>query len=468
MSDDKNPERGLITSLIENENVEEFYQDINADWFFHVETRRAWAILDQHWHDHRETISRELLLEYLPGFTFEHWTSSTPAIIEVVRNNWITNRMVAIHEEAAEEALDDPSDALSEAIAALTQLQARVDKTSSSIDIASTAQNSRDRYEIRKANDGQVGLPWPWAPMQDATLGAPDGSYNVIYARPKNAKTFLGLIICAHWHEHFDRRVLICSREMPAEQLQDRIICIRARVDYKKFRLGQLSKSEERAFFDACDDIEEQGNIWVENIDAYGAAAANQIFTLGEKHGLRPGDVVLADGMYFFAKDSDWSSMRSFSQGFKQGLLRTKYVGIGTTQGNQNTKFDIDSDAGREVGLGDAPIMDCDMSMKVKLDKADKHILCMVNNTREGDVTMFTIHAKFCHDFTLKASDNPEEPKAAPTQKGRLVGRKETKPKPLTIVKGGKKAKRPIGGKGKKPAAVIGGKKQKRRVIGRK
>jgi len=416
----ENPERGLITTIIDNEAADEVTAYVKTQWFFDPECRQAWNIIAAHYQDHRETISRALLREQLPGFTFEHWSDSHEAMLKTVQERYIRNRAIDIAEEAAIELEGDPRAALSELVADLTRLQASIVRDAGA-DIAATVHDAKDRYHYRKDNKGSLGLPWPWPPLQRTTNGAHNGSYNLIYARAKQMKSWVAMVILKHWIYHHHRRVIAVSREMGKDQIQDRWLCLWAGVDYNRFRSGDLEPTEEEMMSDAADAIEEVGSFYVESIEGYGAAAAAELDALCEQYELEEGDVVWVDGAYFFAEDSNWQSFRSFSQGFKQVLLRRNLVGLITSQGNRQVSSKLDSDAGAEMGLGDAPIQDCDLAMKLKLFPEEKHLLVLVNTLREGVPCQFTIHARPCVDFGLKFSEAPDLDDQ-PKRKGRVVG----------------------------------------------
>ena len=116
------PERGLVTSIIDADFMEEAVELVDDGWFFDADARHAWSIAKAHWDTHRETISRELLLEQFPAFTFEVYSAKPLALIRIVENRFLRNRFLAITEEAGEE--DDIRGMLATAVTGLTEVQA--------------------------------------------------------------------------------------------------------------------------------------------------------------------------------------------------------------------------------------------------------------------------------------------------------------------------------------------------------
>lgn len=414
-----NPERGLITAIIDNEEASDWVAFVRTEWFFDPETRRAWNIISSHYQDHRETITRPLLREQLPGFTFEHWSGSVEAMAEAVQERYIRNRAIDIAERWTDELEGDPRVALASMVGELASLQAAIVREEGA-DIAATVHDSVDRYHYRKEHKGELGLPWPWAPLQKSTNGAKNGSYNLIYARAKQMKTYVAMVILRHWVYHHHRKCIAVSREMGKEEVQDRWLCLWAGVDSARFDSGELTEHEEQLIADAADAVEEVGHFYVESVEGYGTAAVAEIDALCEQYELEAGDILWIDGGYFFAENSDWTNFRSFSQSLRQLLLRRKVILLMTTQSNRAQTNKLDSDAGAEVGLGDAPIQDCTLAMKLKLFPQEQHMLVMVNTVRDGMPCQFTINAKPCTDFTLKFSEAPDLDDKQP--KGRVIG----------------------------------------------
>jgi len=178
--------------------------------------------------------------------------------------------------------------------------------------------------------------------------------------------------------------------------------------------------------YDARDAIEEMGGFHVVNVQGHGSSAARQIFLLAEQLGLTEGDVVVVDGMYFFAgEQQDWSMFKGFSQGLKTGAIDRKLVLVATSQGNRNFSMKKGADDAAGMGMGDAPLQDCDAAVKLKLHEDDGEIRMVLSTLREGKPCEWSANARPANDFALAASSEPEQdakdstPKAAPTAKVR-------------------------------------------------
>lgn len=401
-------EQLLLCSLVGNAEVGEFQERIKEHWFADEECRQVWRLMRSYYMEHRETIPRDVLHANRPGFQFVLGADSVEGVVNTVRNRWIERSAQDIIDEA-EIDYENPELGITTTIAELTTLRATID-SSTGVDIARTIRTARGRYEDRKACGGKIGLEWAWAPLQEATFGAHYGSYTIWYARPKNCKTFVLLYQLIEWKAIYNRKILLINRELSVDQVQDRVICLLAQIDYNDFKRGALS-AEAMSCYDAAEEMfESWGNFIVEAIDTDGKEAAIDVDALCEKYGLEEGDVCAIDGMYFYAEGSDWKSMQAFSKGIQKVFRRRKVVGLATTQGNRNQGKN-DMDAGQEMGLGDGPIQDCDLAIRVGYNDEEKDITMAIRAVRDGVMASWVIHAKFCTDFTLKYS-NAYVPKA--------------------------------------------------------
>lgn len=122
------------------------------------------------------------------------------------------------------------------------------------------------RYMEAKARDGGLlGFSSPWPSRDKASLGLQPGEVTVLLAKRKSGKTWLLL----KWVEHIwtsikkngepelgpGESILIVSMEMPVWQVLRRLFAIRQKLDYEKFRSGQLDPAEEKRFVDWCDSM---------------------------------------------------------------------------------------------------------------------------------------------------------------------------------------------------------------------
>lgn len=122
------------------------------------------------------------------------------------------------------------------------------------------------RYMEAKARDGGLlGYSSPWPSRDKQSLGLQPGEVTVLLAKRKTGKTWLLL----KWVEHIwmardkagkpelgpGESILVVSMEMPVWQVLRRLFAIRQKLDYEKFRSGQLDPVEEKRFVDWCEEM---------------------------------------------------------------------------------------------------------------------------------------------------------------------------------------------------------------------
>jgi replicative DNA helicase len=409
-----------VSSIIVNEEVGEYAAKLQSKWLSHEPARRAWSVATSYYQAHRECVPKELVRAEVPSFKFKSGSGSVDGVLESLQTRHLRSKVEDIYEDEVT-CMEDPIESLPVLISNLTALQAGIQRGEAS-DLSETIDDSIDRYKYRRDNKGSLGLPWYWEPLQRETNGAQLGEYVVIYARPKQQKTFVLLKSVQHWVKYCHRRAVIITREMTKDQLQDRMICLWAEVDHAQFRKGSLTDPELRKLEKAAAEIKTSGKMIIETVETYGAEAAAEVSALCDQYGLEEGDILCVDGLDWFAYESDYKSLRAFSQGLKKIAVGGKISGkkrslvvIATGQANQNLKRDQHADAGKEMSGGDGPIRDCDIALKLQLNKEDSEIQVDISAIREGDSIRFTINAIPCTDYSVKFSDSPDEDSKTPT-----------------------------------------------------
>lgn len=93
----------------------------------------------------------------------------------------------------------------------------------------------------------EKGLITGYTILDDLTLGFHRGELTILAARPAVGKTAICLNIAERVAERHKRAVAIFSLEMNSDQLLQRMMCGRARVDMQRFRAGHLNTDEKKA-----------------------------------------------------------------------------------------------------------------------------------------------------------------------------------------------------------------------------
>ncbi len=102
-------------------------------------------------------------------------------------------------------------------------------------------------------NKGAItGLPTSYKKFDEMTSGMHPSEMIVIAARPSMGKTALAMNIAEHVAVDHNTPVGIFSLEMSSQQLVQRLLCSRARVNMQKIRNGFLDKKDNQNLFKAA------------------------------------------------------------------------------------------------------------------------------------------------------------------------------------------------------------------------
>src|SRR5690606_25484689 len=102
-----------------------------------------------------------------------------------------------------------------------------------------------DSIEKLYRSKGELsGLPTGFSKLDQMTSGLHPGEMFVIAARPSMGKTALAMNIAEHVAIDRGKAVGVFSLEMSSQQLVQRLLCSRARVNLARVRDGFLSKHD--------------------------------------------------------------------------------------------------------------------------------------------------------------------------------------------------------------------------------
>lgn len=119
------------------------------------------------------------------------------------------------------------------------------------------AMESIDLLYKNRTHGGVTGLPTGFPELDRMTSGMHGGEMIVIAARPSMGKTALAMNIAEHVAVDAGRAVAIFSLEMSTQQLVQRLLCSRARVNLQKIRDGFLSREDVMNLTKAANQMKE-------------------------------------------------------------------------------------------------------------------------------------------------------------------------------------------------------------------
>jgi replicative DNA helicase len=109
------------------------------------------------------------------------------------------------------------------------------------------------RIEQREKGEHKVaGVDSGFPGIDELTGGLHDGELIIIAARPSMGKTAFALNLAEYAATHLKVATLVCSLEMSAIELADRLLCSSARVDSHRLRNGRATIEERKKLIEAA------------------------------------------------------------------------------------------------------------------------------------------------------------------------------------------------------------------------
>ena len=181
-----------------------------------------------------------------------------------------------------------------------------------------------------------TGEPTGFYKLDEITCGLQPSELIIIAARPSMGKTALGLNIAEHLAIVENRPVLFFSLEMSRQQLAQRVLCSRARVDSQRLRRGMLSRRELDELQRAANDLTHKP-LYVDDVSSLTIlelrARARMMF---RRHGIRAIFVDYLQLMHSPNSESRQVEVAGISRGLKALAKELDVPVIAMAQLNRN------------------------------------------------------------------------------------------------------------------------------------
>lgn len=166
---------------------------------------------------------------------------------EIIREKYLLRRVISVCTEYAARSYEEQGDVkmlLDDVEANVLKIgEERVSTTMPTMkDMVNKAITSIE--ELVKNKGGITGLSTGFRALDNLTSGLHEGEMFVIAARPSMGKTALAMNIAEHVALDAGKPVAVFSLEMSSQQLVQRLLCSRARVNSSKLRDGFIGKQE--------------------------------------------------------------------------------------------------------------------------------------------------------------------------------------------------------------------------------
>lgn len=426
---------------------------VTENFFFSPECRQIFLYLKTHFHakpTFGSVPSFQLISQIFPGFQYTPSSDSLDTLLDQLRlmkmgieaRDW-GEKILKLAEHNPRKA----AEALREAAAEMSSHH----ETTNDLLLSDAHDILLNDYNTVASGHGITGLPWPWAPLNDATQGMHPGEFILIYGRPKSMKTWLSLYIITVLNMYANARVLICSFEMSALQIVRRVSAIRAVVNYKLLLAGKLQPADRDRFFYGLSCLNEEAKMLDTSLTPGATRTPALLVTEGDGvngvsflhskiREFEP-DLILVDGLYLMnderggKKTVDWKAIAHISQDTKRTAREFKIPILATAQANRKADKDVKNADVSEIAYSDALGQDTDFSIRVgkRIDKATKEpeLVMAFPGSRETDLDALLIHGIPAVNFQLKSTfvsdperediedekpkNNSHEPRVGPT-----------------------------------------------------
>lgn len=110
--------------------------------------------------------------------------------------------------------------------------------------------------QIQQGHDKYItGVPTGFTELDDLTCGFQPGDFIIVAGRPSMGKTALGLTMAEYASANEQQPVIFFSMEMGNQQIAQRILCSRGRIDSHRFRKGMLTEEDKYQLGVVCDEL---------------------------------------------------------------------------------------------------------------------------------------------------------------------------------------------------------------------
>src|SRR6185503_4671163 len=257
-------EQGVLGSMLisPRETIAECVEKINEEYFYIPAHQTIYEVLVDLWNAGQaidlitftQVLRDRNLLDTVGGapfvtslFTFVPTAANVGYYLEIVRDKYILRQIIATSTESVRRAFEEQEDVsnlldeVEQQIFAVGEDRFKGQMLSVKDQVMEAIESIEKLYE-RKG--GITGISSGFIEFDRMTSGLHPSEMIVIAARPSMGKTALAMNIAEHVAINEKLAVGVFSLEMSSQQLVQRLLCSRARVNLKKVRDGFLGERE--------------------------------------------------------------------------------------------------------------------------------------------------------------------------------------------------------------------------------
>ena len=257
-------EQGVLGSMLisPREIIAECVEKINAEYFYIPAHQTIYDALVELWNGGQgidlitftQILRDRNLLDAVGGasfvtslFTFVPTAANVNYYLEIVRDKFILRQIIAACTESVRRSFEEQDevnnllDEVEQKIFAVGEDRFKGQTLSMKDQVMEAIESIEKLYERR---GGITGISTGFVEFDRMTNGLHPAEMIVIAARPSMGKTALAMNIAEHVAVHEKLPVAVFSLEMSTQQLVQRLLCSRARVNLQKVRDGFLAERD--------------------------------------------------------------------------------------------------------------------------------------------------------------------------------------------------------------------------------
>ena len=257
-------EQGVLGSMLisPRDTISECVEKINEEYFYVPAHQTIYTVLVELWNAGQaidlitftQVLRDRNLLEGVGGaafvtglFTFVPTAANVQYYIDIVRDKYILRSIIAAATESVRRAYEEQDevgnllDEVEQRIFAVGEDRFKGQMLSMKDQVMEAIESIEKLYE-RKG--GITGISTGFVEFDRMTSGMHPSEMIVIAARPSMGKTALAMNIAEHVAVNEKLSVGVFSLEMSSQQLVQRLLCSRARVNLQKVRDGFLGERD--------------------------------------------------------------------------------------------------------------------------------------------------------------------------------------------------------------------------------
>ena len=333
-----NYEAALISRIVLERKIQEVV-DFNLQDELFVSCKDEWKFIRDFYRTHGDSPPGEHFEKMFPEFEVVNTQAPLSFLVEELRDRRMYNLAAqAMKVAAGQLKIRHPREAVDTFRKMIMEVEVQT-RPAKDVNVAENPTERLKQYDEAVASEGLLGIPSPWAILDEKTMGFQDEELWMIVARGGIGKTWCEVVASRYqWAQGY--RPLLFTKEMSVNQIIKRLDAAHARVAHQRLRAGQLTHEEYARYKETLQLMEGAGPFWISGDDE-GAGGVSGILAKIDRY--KP-NIVWVDGMYLVEDErrasSGWERLKNIAGDLKSVARRRNIPVIVSHQFNQEGKED--------------------------------------------------------------------------------------------------------------------------------